>query len=192
MANQEHVAVVKQSNEAISAWLEQYPGQRLELNNADLHGANLTGAYLTLVRGAYRAYGLETTRFTLITHKSAKTDIASGQPSLETTPTDSSSTYKIATSAGINNQLPQTGVVSRRTSLEGRVNIYVAPEDQNTRVSVNIRYVLTVKAEGTYMTENRYGTPIQSGTIPAQTFTDTFNTNQPSTKNWGTPQQPLA
>src|SRR4030095_14702085 len=48
----------------------------------------------------------------------------------------SASTYKIATSTGINNQLPQTGVLSRRTSLEGRVNIYVAPEDQNTRVSV--------------------------------------------------------
>jgi hypothetical protein len=57
--------------------------------------------------------------------------------------------------------------------------------------TMNIRYVLTVKVEGTYMTENRYGTPIQSGTIPAQTFTDTFNTNQPTTKNWGTPQQPL-
>ena len=102
----------------------------------------------------------------------------------------SASTYKMATSTGINNQLPQTAVISRRSSLEGRVNIYVAPEDQNTRVSVNIRYVLTIKTEGTYTTENRYGTPIQSGTIPAQTSTATFNTNQPTTFNWGTPQQP--
>jgi hypothetical protein len=103
----------------------------------------------------------------------------------------SASTYKEATSAGINNKLPQTTVISRRPSLEGRVNIYVAPEDQNTRASVNIRYVLTIKAEGTYMIENRYGTPIQNGTIPAQTSTITFNTNQPATVNWGTPQQPL-
>jgi hypothetical protein len=113
MANEEHVAAVKQGTEAISAWLKQYPDQRLELNNANLsevnlteadlrradlteatlHGANLHGANLTNVRGAYRAYGLETTRFTFIRHKSAKTDIASGQPSLETTPTDSSSNY---------------------------------------------------------------------------------------------------
>ena len=46
MANQEHVAVVKQSNEAISAWLEQYR-QRLELNNVNLSRATLSGATLS-------------------------------------------------------------------------------------------------------------------------------------------------
>jgi hypothetical protein len=100
----------------------------------------------------------------------------------------SASTYKLA---GVNNQLPQTAVLSRYPSLEGRANIYVAPEGENTRVSVNIRYVLSVKVQGTYTTENRYGAPIQSGTISAQTSTITLNTNQPATAHWGTPQQPL-
>ena len=86
-----------------------------------------------------------------------------------------------------NHALPQTVVISRRPSLEGRVNIYVAPQDQNTQVSVNIRYALTIKVEGTYTTENRYGTPIQTGTVPAQTSAATFNTNQPTTVAWGTP-----
>ena len=103
----------------------------------------------------------------------------------------SASAYIVAGSTGVNKKLPQTAVFSRRLSLEGGVNIYVAPEDQNTRVSVNIRYFLTSKVEGTYTTENRYRRRIQSGTIPAQTFTSVFNTNQPVIVTMGTPQRPL-
>ena len=103
----------------------------------------------------------------------------------------SASAYIVAGSTGVNKELPQTAVFSRLLSLEGGVNIFVAPEDRNTRVSVNIRYVLTSKVEGTYTTENRYGRRIQSGTIPAQTFTSRFNTNQPAIVTMGTRRQPL-
>src|SRR4030095_2984850 len=46
----------------------------------------------------------------------------------------STSAYIVAGSTGVNNKLPQTAVFSRQLFLEGLVNIYVAPEDQNTRV----------------------------------------------------------
>jgi len=103
----------------------------------------------------------------------------------------SASAYIVAGSTGVNKELPQTAVFSRLLSLEGGVNIFVAPEDRNTRVSVNIRYFLTSTVKGTYTTENRYRRRIQSGTIPAQTFTSIFNTNQPVIVTMGTRQQPL-
>jgi len=102
----------------------------------------------------------------------------------------STSNFKVASRAGNHNQFPLTQFIVRRSSLDGRMNIYVAPEGQNTRVSVNARYVLTVKVEGTYVAENLYGTPTARGALPAKTATSTFNTNQPSTTDWGTPEEP--
>jgi hypothetical protein len=102
----------------------------------------------------------------------------------------STSTFKVASRTGASNKLPLTALVTRHSSLEGRINIYVAPEGPNTRISVNARYVLTVKAEGTYVEENLYGNPIARGTLPTETATATFNTNQPVTTDWSTPEQP--
>jgi hypothetical protein len=41
MANPEHVAHVKQGAEAIRQWRAENPDVKLDLSEADLHGANL-------------------------------------------------------------------------------------------------------------------------------------------------------
>ena len=43
MANEDHVAIVKQGAEAIRRWREEHPGQRLMLDTADLSGTDLSG-----------------------------------------------------------------------------------------------------------------------------------------------------
>ena len=46
MANSEHVDVVKEGEAAIRVWREQHPDARLDLVDADLHGADLQEARL--------------------------------------------------------------------------------------------------------------------------------------------------
>jgi Pentapeptide repeats (8 copies) len=46
IANPEHVEIVKQGKEAIAAWREAHPSERLDLRRADLEGANLSCADL--------------------------------------------------------------------------------------------------------------------------------------------------
>src|SRR5262245_40461130 len=46
MAHPEHVALVQQGANAIAAWCEAHPGERLHLAEANLAGANLRGANL--------------------------------------------------------------------------------------------------------------------------------------------------
>lgn len=70
--------------------------------------------------------------------------------------------------------------VDRSTSLEGRINIYVAPKENGTNVSVNVRYILTIRLSGTTNTEHSTGRVIQSQPLQApQPDTVSFNTNQP-------------
>ena len=73
MANPEHLAVVKQGNDAISRWRNENPSNTLDLTGADLSEANLRGANLgravcgfTLFTNVYlsETRGLET-----ITHR---------------------------------------------------------------------------------------------------------------------------
>jgi type II secretory pathway pseudopilin PulG len=53
----------------------------------------------------------------------------------------SSSNFNIAiTRSGV----PYSAKVSRRAKLEGRANIYVAPSQNNTKVTVNSKYVLSI------------------------------------------------
>ena len=100
-----------------------------------------------------------------------------------------SSSYKTAFAAGPYKNLPGTNFVNRRTSLDGRMNIYVAPVAGGTQISVNARYILTVTVSGSYVIENVYGNPIQSGNPPyIAPSTCSFNTNQPNTCVWGTGQ----
>lgn len=101
-----------------------------------------------------------------------------------------SSSYKTGWKWGPYNNLPCTGTVFRTTSLEGRANIYLAPDGDGTRVTVNCRYVLTVDVTGTFVAENAFGTPVQSGTIPSASSTAALNTNAPARVNWGNPAEP--
>jgi len=97
-----------------------------------------------------------------------------------------SSSFKVAYATGPNKNLPGTQFMSRKSSLDGRINIYVAPKGDGTQISVNGRYILTVNVTGSYVVENVYGNQIASGNIPPSTATCSFNTNQPNTCVWGT------
>jgi len=85
--------------------------------------------------------------------------------------------YKIAQQAG--NNAYYVYDINRDTDLEGRINVYVAPEDNGTRVSVNVKYIFNVTSTGT--AEAIAGVlQISHGqqNIPKETSTISFNTNQ--------------
>lgn len=91
-----------------------------------------------------------------------------------------SSTFKVAGSWGPYNNLPTVSHISRRTSLEGRANIYVAPkEDSVTLVTANVRYILSMIHSGTMELSNAYGNVVQHQNLPEKVYTPiSFNTNQ--------------
>ncbi len=67
-------------------------------------------------------------------------------------------------------------LVQRTTALEGRANVYVAPKDQKTEISVNARYIFTVNGIVTQL--NEYRQPIgYPATQPP--FTKSFETRAP-------------
>ena len=47
--------------------------------------------------------------------------------------------------------------VNRKTNLEGRINIYVAPEGGNTTTTVNVRYIFTIAVSGRTAQYGPYG-----------------------------------
>jgi len=100
-----------------------------------------------------------------------------------------SSSYKAATQTTAGN--PVTLYVDRKTSLEGRVNVYVAPEGNGTRVSVNARYVLTIATSGQSEAHALVGPAVATAPLQESSSTVTLNTDQPTTKNLGSAREPL-
>jgi hypothetical protein len=100
-----------------------------------------------------------------------------------------SSSYRTASSTGESGKLPLTTFVNRKTSLDGKLKISVAPYLTGTIVAVNSVYVLTAKVSGSYVIENSSGKKIEGGNIPPVTYTCGFNTDQPNTCNWASGQQ---
>lgn len=96
-----------------------------------------------------------------------------------------SSSYVYGYSWGAYNNLPEVAIVVRRTSLQGRANIYVAPDEGSTIVTVNCRYVLTVIVSGSYIRKNAFGQVMGSGPLQSESWTASFNTNEPTTVSWG-------
>lgn len=72
----------------------------------------------------------------------------------------SHSTYKSGGTWGPYNNLPLIFTVSRRPSLEGRANIYIAPDDKGTITTVNVRYSISLNADAYAQRENMYGTEV--------------------------------
>ena len=76
-------------------------------------------------------------------------------------------------------------IINRETSLEGKANIYVAPDDKNpknsTIVTVNVRYILTIKTSGDAFAEHISGSIQQRGSTPTESNAFGFNTNKPET-----------
>ncbi|HKO52128.1 MAG TPA: hypothetical protein VJV79_30680 [Polyangiaceae bacterium] len=95
-----------------------------------------------------------------------------------------SSRFKLAGNRQPAPALKSYALVSRQTSLEGRANIYVAPEaaDPNkTVVSVNSRYVLSVLVRRDGLVEHFNGNIVRREPLPNESFSFIFNTNKPST-----------
>ena len=99
-----------------------------------------------------------------------------------------SSEYKIATRQ-FDSCCSYYAVIYREAFLEGRSNIYIAPKEKDnnsTIVTVNTRYILTIKVTGQNFAERWKGGvfPLQI-TIPQKTSTWTCNTNQPERHDTG-------
>lgn len=95
------------------------------------------------------------------------------------------STYKRAGSWGQMDTLPWTQEVYRDASLDGRINIYVAPmSGKGTQVSVNAKYLFELNASGTTYSYT-YGDLRGRETFSAPSSSIDFTTNESKTKKWG-------
>ena len=75
--------------------------------------------------------------------------------------------------------LPVEVNVKRKTTLEGRVNIYVAPEGERTIVTANARFIFKIKSSGIANFYNGFGTLVRTEPMTPGEETVSFNTNQP-------------
>jgi hypothetical protein len=90
--------------------------------------------------------------------------------------------YKVATGRQENEFLSYYAVVSREALLEGRSNIYIAPSEKDnssSTVTVNTRFILTIKEKGGTFAENVNGGVFSLGLLPEQTTVFTCDTNHP-------------
>jgi hypothetical protein len=100
-----------------------------------------------------------------------------------------SSTFRYAKQAGSNSYFDY--LVSQQTSLEGRINIYVAPDASGTTVTVNARYILTSEQQGTYeLVGGALEIVQQRGVVPKDSKTHAFTTNEQNREDWGSPGEP--
>lgn len=88
--------------------------------------------------------------------------------------------FKVATSRQEHPSFSNYVLLTREPNLEGRSNIYVAPlvsDPTKTTVSVNTRYILSVKVKGEGFAKHVSGNIQTRGRIPEDSTTFTFNTN---------------
>ncbi|MEC5398196.1 hypothetical protein [Uliginosibacterium sp. H1] len=97
----------------------------------------------------------------------------------------SRSTYKVAATRQEHLSMTNYAVMSRDPTLEGRSNIYVAPsatDSSKTTVSVNTRYVMTMKTKGDAYAKHISGAIHSRGRVPEDSSVITFNTNTVATR----------
>ena len=95
------------------------------------------------------------------------------------------SSYKYGAGKSQNGAFSLVGYVDRTTKLEGRINIYVAPKDERTEVTVNTRYILTLSTGGRITAVNMYGQIVESKSLTPSSSDISFNTNQPNKSKEG-------
>jgi len=100
-----------------------------------------------------------------------------------------SSSFMYVTKWGIYKNLPAEILIKRQTSLDGRINIYVAPRGEKTVITANARYVLTVRSAGNIRYLNAFNGLVKSEPYPLESVTITFSTNQPGSADWGSAGQ---
>ena len=100
-----------------------------------------------------------------------------------------SSSYKMATPRQPSPAFSYFAIVKRTTNLEGRSNIYLAPDDGDkakTRVAVNTRYLLSINVRGDVFQESLSGQIVSSAQVPSeQPISIAFNTNKPVQHDFG-------
>ena len=101
------------------------------------------------------------------------------------------SSYKMGARGGGMGQFPIEYNMNRETALEGRVNIFVAPEGDGTNITVNCRYILNVSASGNYEARNVFGTVFERGIVPRSNSEVAFNTKQDKNYNFGSASEPI-
>jgi hypothetical protein len=99
--------------------------------------------------------------------------------------TAASSSYKEAFIWGQYNNLPAMREVNRKALVEGRANIYVAPTDAGTVVSVNAVYVWTVTLSGVATGFSAFGDVVRRDVIPSTVATVRLTTQEPGKADWG-------
>lgn len=105
--------------------------------------------------------------------------------------TAESSTYKNAPRWGTYRPSPIIESVIRETLLEGHINIFVAPEGNGTRITVNCRYTFKVNISGDYEKQNVYGGVKERGSLPSSSSEIIFlNTIQVKKNNWEASGEP--
>ena len=95
-----------------------------------------------------------------------------------TYPVARSNSFKVAGKWGSMQHLPTIAYIDRKTSLEGRINVYVAPKDNDTIVTVNIRYIFTVRVSGQQEMLSAVGKVVQRISVPEVISSVSFNTGQ--------------
>jgi len=83
-----------------------------------------------------------------------------------------------------------TLLVNRQAVLEGRINIYVAPCNGGTQVSVNCRYIWNINITGTVFVEDQYGTPVTQKPMQPSSAKCSFNTRTKGKFNARDPKNP--
>ena len=95
-----------------------------------------------------------------------------------------SATFKVAGTSQPHPSMFSYAVMRRTPALEGRSNIYVAPDPSNptsTVISVNTRYVLSVRVDGESIVQHIGGNIMNRTPLRPPESSMIFNTNKPST-----------
>lgn len=89
--------------------------------------------------------------------------------------------FKIATVRQEHPSFANYIIIRREPILDGRSNVYVAPDEKDngkTIMTVNTRYVWTIKVKGEAFAQHANGNVFSRGRLPEETSTVTFNTNK--------------
>lgn len=90
--------------------------------------------------------------------------------------------FKVATTHQEHPAFANYIIFRREPILEGRSNIYAAPDEKDkskTIITVNTRYIWTVKVKGEVFAQDVRGNVFSRGRLPEETTTVMFNTNKP-------------
>jgi hypothetical protein len=120
--------------------------------------------------------------------RSSRNFLFNGERQTYTYEVSDSATFKVTKTWGPLNNLPIVQEVSRNTSVEGRINLYVAPiSELVTKVSANVKYVFQVSTRGVGTAYNAFGVVVTQVPLTPWTGHASFTTAEPVTTDFGDP-----